>query len=282
MTQLAAAVFTLSPQKSSPVPTWSGQDARQWFVDTIQHHDPALARSLQNGSGPRPFTTSGLLGVKRARKGATLPADTRCWLRITTLQDDLTALLVERLVPTAVGGVIPMADTPYTIEAATLDPAEDRGAGTGTDASLIQHHSLSSALPRQIPLHFASPTAFKSGKNAHTLFPAPELVFGSLLTRWNAFNSVTLHPDAQRFAAECVAVSRYDLRTSYVRLTVSDRATGFKGFQGSTRFVFLRGDRYWRGLINTLAAYSFYAGVGASTTMGFGQVRPHQRGPSAS
>jgi len=274
MTRLAAAVFTLISQESGQVPAWSGHDARQWFLNTVQQYNPALSYSLQNGSGPRPFTTSGLLGIKRARQGASLPAGIQCWLRITTLQDELTDLLVEHIVPGAPGSEVMAGGIPFSVEAATVDPAKDRGAGASTEATLVQQHTLESTVARYIGLQFTAPTAFKSGPNAHTLFPMPDLVFGSLLARWNAFNVVKLHPDAPRFAGECVAVSRYQLRTSYITLQVGGQATGFKGFQGFARFVFLRGDRYWRGLISTLAAYSFYAGVGTSTTMGCGQARP--------
>jgi CRISPR-associated endoribonuclease Cas6 len=100
--------------------------------------------------------------------------------------------------------------------------------------------------------------------------PLLDLVFGSLLDRWQAFAPLALNPDLRRFAAEQVAVARYRLRT---------RALPFKpgamqvGFSGECLFVALRRDRYWLSVLHLLADFAFYAGVGYQTSMGMGQAR---------
>ncbi len=121
---------------------------------------------------------------------------------------------------------------------------------------------------RKITLQFASPTTFKSGgKNVPV--PLPEWVFGSLLEKWNAFAPVALPGEARRFAAECLALSRYELGTRGLPLK-----DGVKiGAVGQATYTALNNDRYWLSLMNLLADFALYAGVGAGTTMGLGQCR---------
>jgi CRISPR-associated endoribonuclease Cas6 len=45
------------------------------------------------------------------------------------------------------------------------------------------------------------------------------------------------------------------------------------GFVGMAMFAALNRERYWMGLMNVLADYAFFAGVGYQTTQGMGQCR---------
>ena len=118
-------------------------------------------------------------------------------------------------------------------------------------------------------LEFATPTTFKN-RSHYVPLPQPDLVFGSLLDRWQLFAPIALHPEVRRFAAETVVLSRYRLRT---------RGTPYKqgrvkiGFTGRVIFSALTRDRYWLNVLHLLAAFAFYSGVGAMTSSGLGQVR---------
>lgn len=171
-----------------------------------------------------------------------------------------------------------LGEQTFAIEGATVDSAADPGAGTTTDAALIQEHTLRpGALARRLELVFSSPVTFRAASGEPVLFPLPELVFGSLLARWNAFCDIHLPEETRRYVAECMGVSRFRLRTQAVTLPLGGREIEQHGFTGQCRFVFLRGDRYWRGLVWSLAAYSFYAGVGQSTALGLGRTRLDSR-----
>ncbi|MEZ4642602.1 MAG: CRISPR system precrRNA processing endoribonuclease RAMP protein Cas6 [Chloroflexota bacterium] len=45
------------------------------------------------------------------------------------------------------------------------------------------------------------------------------------------------------------------------------------GCVGWGDFVALQHDRYWNSVLNLLADFAFYSGVGYQTTVGLGQVR---------
>ncbi len=123
--------------------------------------------------------------------------------------------------------------------------------------------------PRLVTLEFFSPTTFKS-EGRHVPVPLPHLVFGSLLEKWNAFAPVVFPPELRRYATECLALSSYQLHSRGVML----KEGGLRmGAMGRARYVTTNFDRYWMSLINLLADFAIFAGLGAGTGMGLGQCR---------
>ncbi|MDE3091666.1 MAG: CRISPR system precrRNA processing endoribonuclease RAMP protein Cas6, partial [Chloroflexota bacterium] len=77
--------------------------------------------------------------------------------------------------------------------------------------------------------------------------------------------------EARRFAAECLVVSRFELRSHAVPFK---NESAFKsGAVGKVTYTTTNRDRYWLSVMNVLADYAWFAGVGISTTMGMGQAR---------
>jgi CRISPR-associated endoribonuclease Cas6 len=154
------------------------------------------------------------------------------------------------------------------------DAARHPWSGTSSYETLAAAQLLrGDALPRQVTLDFASPTAFKS-KEMHIPVPMPALVFGSLVERWNSFSPVTVSPELRRFGDERVAISRYKLESRPVPSKPGAGKGGLRmGGVGRVTYTALGGDRYWLGLLHMLAAFALYSGVGVQTSVGMGQVR---------
>ncbi len=132
----------------------------------------------------------------------------------------------------------------------------------------IRHTSsfeaLSQVPPLQIiELQFLSPTSFKQGQRIQP-FPLPELVFGSLLRRWNAFAPVALQfPNLEWQGLTCA----YELKTQVLHL----KGGAEIGTTGWVRYEFP--DSFQAKIATTLAHFARFAGVGRKTGMGMGQVR---------
>jgi CRISPR-associated endoribonuclease Cas6 len=104
----------------------------------------------------------------------------------------------------------------------------------------------------------------------HIPIPLPELVFGSLLERWNAIAPLAFPEEAKRYAAECLAISRYKLSTRAVPL----KGGGLRvGAVGKISYISLNYDRYWMSVMATLAEFALFSGAGAGTAMGLGQCK---------
>ncbi len=295
---MISLVLTLRPREKCGLPPALGRAAHSALLRAIAEHDPALAERLHADNGARPFTCSSLIG-KRGN-GAVSP-ELPYTLRYTALTQDIDfgfwtggsqiagSPIADRGSEienprSAIGD--PKSETrdprnpPSTIEldgvrfdvtAATCDPAQQSWAARASFEELSARWLLAREMPAsRIGLQFASPTAFKQAGKAQ-LFPLPDLVFGSLLEKWNAFAPVALPDETRRFAAECLAVSRFDLETHAAPF--KDAGALKSGAVGKVTFVALNHDRYWLSIINLLADFALFAGVGVSTALGMGQAR---------
>ncbi|MBI3243457.1 MAG: CRISPR-associated endoribonuclease Cas6 [Chloroflexi bacterium] len=280
-----------------------GRAAHAVLLDAVREHDPALAESLHAGSGLRPFTVSDLIGYspKRgpsarsgqgpsARSGQSLEAGRKYSLRFTAMTGPV-AQAIRWAVSSgqlAVGSAIRLTESEFVVEAvdsglqglnggsqlddpkSKIENSKSRWPAAATYESLSAPWLLGRAQPgHRLALQFASPTTFKS-QEKHVPVPLPAWVFGSLLEKWNAFAPVALPPEARRFAEECLALSGYKLQTR----PVPTKEGGLRmGAVGVAYYTAINRDRYWLSVMNLLADFALFAGIGAGTTMGLGQCR---------
>ncbi len=295
MADLLSLCLTLqpleAPDPTALLPQWWGRAAHALLLNVVRQYDPALAQELheapdESGQAIRPFTVSNLVG--NFSHGALDPQG-RYALRLTAFHRPLTHIILEAAQegPLAVGAQVELDHRPFQILAARYHPPSapqiqsksdsEHPAGKLDDWADVQEYpQLSASLllakeppPRRLRLRFASPTSFKSG-GKHIPLPLPELVFGSLLEKWNAFAPLAFPAEARRYAAECLAIGRYEL---------SSRAVGGKngglrvGGVGWATYVSLNYDRYWMSVMGVLARFAAFAGVGAGVAQGMGQCR---------
>jgi CRISPR-associated endoribonuclease Cas6 len=271
---LLSWILKLQPEQPATVPAHLGRAAHAWFLGRVRAADPALAGDLHSGQGLRPFTVSNLWELGRARgPDVTLSPDRTYTLRATSFSPQLSAVLKEAALP-ALPEQVTLAEAPLRVVTSTTDPAEHPWAGEATFEGLVQQFTLSADVPRAVGLRFASPTAFRvTGKKRAVPLPLPQLVFGGLLDKWNAFSPIQVHPDVRRFAEECLGISSYRLETRRVAFGQGGQQGVVPGFVGVCRYYVEMPDRYWMGLVQLLAGFGLYAGVGLRTTMGLGQAR---------
>ncbi len=307
---LLSLVLTLRPLHIMSDPPPMGRAAHALLLNAIRYSDPALAEQLHSGSEIRPFTASDVIGVSRK---AGLSPDRTYPLRFTALTISVAQALLKALArdettaigegekPLSPGSTIELGNARFRIEAVDTGagfPLEARGNEAANrqshkDAaqSEIQnpkseiHHPWAWATnyeelsapwllgrvtpPRLVTLEFVSPTTFKS-EGRHVPVPLPHLVFGSLLEKWNAFAPVAFPSELRRYATECLALSSYQLHSRGVMV----KEGGLRmGAVGHARYVTTNFDRYWMSLINLLADFAIFAGLGAGTGMGLGQCR---------
>lgn len=287
MTDLLSLVLTIRAigknGTEQPPPLWWGRAAHALMLKVVRQTDENLADALhENGSVLRPFTTSSLIGYN-SRRG--LDPERVYRLRLTSLSQEVTAHLHNATLEGGMlhpGSVIELDYVPFQILAiAPKSESELQGdpehinsipwTGQTTYPELSAPYLLAKVIPeRQVTLEFSSPASWKSALGMHVPLPLPELVFGSLLNRWNEFAPVTFPEEVRRYAAECLAISHYRLSSRVIPLK---RGSKRIGCVGGVSYVSINFDRYWMSVIQTLADFAFFAGVGVSTTQGMGQCR---------
>lgn len=262
---------------------WWGRASQALFLRVVREQDEALSMELHDSEPPpdselpktiRPYTVSSLRGY--FMQGQAVPGRVYT-LRLTAFRADVANILLRAMEPGGSlfpGTMLELDYLPFVIEKAQIGPPFDEAEPDW--ASLTGYEQLSAPFllakqpaPRRISLQLSSPTTFKSGQR-HVPFPAAELVFGSLLTRWNAYAPVIFPLETRRYAAECLALSRYELKT----IAIPQKSGGLKvGAVGYITFVTLNYDRYWMSVLAALASFSMFSGVGAGTAQGLGQCR---------
>lgn len=270
MSDLISLVLLLRPLEipadRADFPAWWGRASQAALLDVVRQANPTLAEALHQDSELRPYTASTLMGPLNHANNAPQTGE-RYWLRWTALTPELSAILLQ-FAQRAPGSVLELDRLPFQVESAHVNDDHPWAGQTAYNA-LASLLLPGAAISRQVTLRFTSPVVFKSGGLSHPL-PTASLVFNSLIEKWNAFAPVALMPELRRYAEECLAVSRFHLKSRPVPL----KEGGLRiGAVGQVTFAATNYDRFWLGQIHTLAAFALFAGVGAGTTQGLGQVR---------
>lgn len=120
-----------------------------------------------------------------------------------------------------------------------------------------------------IRLRFLTPTGFnRSGLQISV--PLPELVFKSLLSKWNDFVFPGEWTDFEP-ALNSVRMEKFALRTQPVWLK---KQSIYRGCLGYCEYSFNHLEQVQRKMLSAMSAFSYFAGVGYKTSQGMGQVFP--------
>jgi len=266
---LISILLNLTTGRTATLPAHLGRANYAATLQRIGQVDAALAEQIHAGDGAKPLTCSSLWGGRSKGDTLIVQPGQHYALRISGLTQQVSQALEQALLaePPATWT---LDDHPFVVTETVCDAQQEPWSGRTTYEALAAAQLLQGErLPRQAALEFASPTAFKSAGMTVPI-PLPGLVFGSLVERWNAFSPVTLSPEARRFGEEMVAISRYRLESE----AVGQKNSGLRiGGVGRVTYTALGGDRYWLGVLQMLADFALYSGVGVQTTTGMGQVR---------
>lgn len=265
---LVAMILSLRPLVAASLPGHLGRAVYAQALRWIDNDAPELARQIHDGKGIKPLTCSSLIGARRTHQNSrAIDPHEGYDIRLTSFAPDLSQIMLGWLKkpPPAVD----LDGIAFEITGITLAGDEDGRAGATRYEDLAAPYLLArQPAASRASLSFITPTVFKSN-DMYMPLPLPDLVFGSLTDRWNAYSPVGIHPQTRDFCEQKVALSRYELRS---RAIPGKDGGGRAGCVGTASYVALSSDGYWRGILQILSDFAFYSGVGAGTTTGFGQV----------
>ncbi len=266
---LYSVMLELCVKHATTVRGTTGHLTHALFLNLIKQFDPALSAYLHDQSGPKPFTTSPLLGVENQSEILSLQRGQICSLRITLLDGGVLWHRLSTYALQAGSLKVHLGPTPLQLTRMLISADADPTGWAGT----TNWQTLADLPARQvITIQFASPTAFNVGDRAFELLPKPLFIWESLLRVWNAYAPEHLRMEKQRlrtFLAERVTVLDCDIATTMWRFPRYVQ----KGFEGTCTYQ-IQGDASDSAAhITTLAAFVHFAGIGYKTTMGMGQAR---------
>lgn len=242
-----------------------GYQAHALLLSILRTSDQSLAEELHALDGVKPFTVSPLQGrFGRAQGGLkVIPASTYS-LRLTFLKSDIFAHFLNGALKWG-DNAVDLGSVSFRME--EVNPGYRRNSSTGFQS--YQGILNGASTWHQIELQFSSPTAFRSGGKRNVVFPAPELVFGSYLNRWQVFSTVKLDDSISSWF-DRIVVARYKLGTQILNFGSYQEV----GFTGRCRYELDKNTpEEVAHALNALANFAFYCGTGAKTTMGMGQTK---------
>jgi CRISPR-associated endoribonuclease Cas6 len=264
-----ACIFTLRPEEAATVSPALGRAAHAAVLEQIAAADGGLAARIHADERVKPLTVAPLGALVGRGDPVQVSPDRVYDLRVTLLAAPLEALAAY-WTPEALPRLT-IDDVEWRVERVSADAHAHPWAGRATFDELLGGAMRSAACGSggRWTIEFATPVTFRQGGRNQPL-PLPELVFGSLLDRWNALAPLALPDETRAFVADALAVSRFELRSS---VAPAKGGAIQIGSVGRCTYTAISRDRYGLACVEALARFAFYSGVGAGTARGFGQTR---------
>lgn len=269
---LHSVIINLRVAENSILPTTHGHLLHAAFMDMLRLVNPEPTNDMHEANQRKPFTLSSLQDIGHGSQGKiNLKTAQKCSFRATFLDShllqDFTRYFIQGHTTLRLG------QTHFNItEIYTSANGHPQAQTTSTDTLWSQWALNSLGKDHlQIPLNFASPTAFSfrgSGRNMY-LLPDPALVFHALAGYWDDLANDSQQDAVQQFATENVVISHLAIKSVMLRFPNSPQI----GFTGPVTFTIL--DETNQEMIrhlNRLADLAFYTGIGSKTPMGMGQL----------
>ncbi len=281
---LLSILISLTAESNYPILGALGRPAQGWFFGQVTRASPALVEKLHDEKTLKPYTVSTLLddNGRPLMEGSWLKPGQCCWLRITSLDDELSEVLEKKVLP-KLPERLTLYKMDFRVDGVARNRAEHPWAGSSSYSEIAQDAALQAAR-RFVRMEFASPTAFRNGSQDVCL-PIPGQVFRSLWAKWNAFcpEAMQVQELWPQFAEECIFVnSLTSVNTTHWTFAEGSRGQA-TGFTGSVEFVLPKPaslQEKWQpysdgaaAVLQSLAQFAFYAGVGHHATIGMGQAR---------
>jgi CRISPR-associated endoribonuclease Cas6 len=263
-----SAVLELGPSGGC----FTNHHALAWVLDQVRRRAPAVSEGLHRSSRAKPFTV--WAGSYDELGGAFLPtvSGAELLLRVTALSEPVSGVL-RRIVMNSPGRAA-LGSASFPVIACATSSSAHPLAGESTPEAILGSVTAERFLPDRVTLHFLSPTAF-TGSVGNTLFPLPDLVFRSILRKWNAYAAV---PIGDTIAEDLLARLQVESHHLATRPPVRLAGGSEKGFVGWCEYsVGHSASADVRTAMHVLARAAFYTGVGARTTMGMGQAVTESR-----
>src|SRR5581483_9005395 len=221
---IASLVFEFEPLEEGIVKGAGGEKVHGLLLNLIEGINEEISEILHRSDDKKPFTLSHIRGAEQKDGNILLELGKTYNFRITILSSNILDPTYRTfLLPVVKKRILEVSTVPIKPKRLLLPDKDDH-----TDIAHSDYEKLfseSSPLSR-ITLRFLSPTSFRS-RGEQKVFPEPELVFSSLLRKWNAFSSIKFPKELEEEFSK-IRVTKFSARTELVEFS-NYKIIGFKG-----------------------------------------------------
>ncbi len=261
---IGAVVYKLKAVSDCRIPVSHGRLLHAAFLTMIKNINPVLSAQMHDAS-VKCFSISGLQFNKRYKNNTYfIKRGDTAFLRICGIGQEL----IDVMLNFPEGCKMQIGEALFVLEDFTCNQEECTEAGLTTMEYLWQCCSEMPVM-RNLTLHFLSPAQFKVGDYEYA-FPKPELIFGSLAERWNAFSTEAKF-DTDKIKELSALLNPVCWQGESKRYNITPRR-GITGFTGKFTYDLSRVDAEYRWVFILLAEFAVFTGVGRLTAQGLGRV----------
>jgi CRISPR-associated endoribonuclease Cas6 len=261
---IGSILIKLKTQQKIRILGNGGETLYSLFLNVLNEENKNLAKEIHDLKSEKPVTISPFLkGVKFSNGYSLISSEEIVTFRITYLKEELLEPIIKGFISlSAKKEPVKLGNGRIFIEKIDMQKS--------SQANFTSFEEVFSKAKDEeiIALEFYSPTSFRS-RGEQKLFPLPELVFSSLLKKWNAFSEIKIPQEIEKEFKK-IRVTRFRLKTELVNFSKYK----IVGFIGKVVYELPETiDKENKKIINALSDIAFYSGVGYKTTMGMGQTR---------
>lgn len=288
-------VLSLTAQSLIPAHQIQGIALQQLFLHLIDIVDPELGNVLRQDKENKDYSLSAIQPLPSKRVSLASPQEnrlsetstsrlqylhsqplevgTRCWWRISFLDDELFDHLIF-LWRQFKGEEFCLGDGKVTITQITANPLKTPWAGS---CSYRDIYEQADPQERNIHLQFVTPTAFKTAQAPaledtaiYTPLPTPEAVFQPLRKRWNRYSGLAFTPNL----IDALVPTHFNIQTQSAVAHHTAQQQTISGCVGQISFRITNGgDPLVTKRLNALADFIHYCPIGSNTRLGMGIAR---------
>lgn len=241
-----------------------GESLYSLLLNILNRENKNLAKEIHDSKSEKPITVSPFLKGAKFSSGYSFISPKRPFtFRMTYLKEKLLEPIIKGFISlSAKNEPLKLGNGKILIEKVDIQKS--------SQADFTSFEEILSRVKddKTIALEFCSPTSFRS-RGEQKLFPLPELVFSSLLKKWNTFSEIKIPQEIEK-EFEKIRVTRFRLKTELVNFSEYK----IIGFIGKVVYELPETiDKETKKTINALSDFAFYSGVGYKTTIGMGQAR---------
>ena len=260
---LGTITLRLRSYNSASLPEFPGRFLHATVFSLISSVDEEAGNYWHDMSSIKPFTVR--LDYQQRRRNHVIQKGDIFFLRINVWHRDLWCILAE--IPESIHVQIgplqaSIVDIHYEVPFGLLLREENI-------LDLVQHR-LESKPACKIEVEFLTPTLF-NGTYGDTTFPSAELIFASIVDKWNA-GDVENTLDKPRIKELCERIILSDW-SGHTKRVYFGRDRGYTGFVGNFTFNLSKLSAEENQLITILALFGQHCGVGRLSSQGLGQVK---------
>ena len=260
---LGTIFFTLHFNNRGSLPELPGRFLHAAVFSLISSIDEEAGDYWHDMPGIKPFTVR--LDYQQRRRNHVVQEGDILFLRINVWHRDLWCILAEisesmrvQIGPLQATIIDVHCEAPFGL------PLREENI-----FDLVQRR-LEAKPARKIEFEFLTPTLF-NGTHGGITFPTAELVFASIVDKWNA-GDVEDTLDKPRIKELCERIILSDW-SGHTKRVYFGRDRGYTGFVGNFAFNLSKLSAEENQLITILALFGQHSGIGRLSSQGLGQIR---------